>query len=211
MQSVNIVLVGDFNPVIFQPAWFELQGLIAPSESKEADIEILVKDVVAFNLNWLALQVTKDRFIAATNNEAFFEPLRDLLVGTFTILEHTPIRAIGINYESHYNVSDKSRLSQFYNRLSPKDVWREISKDTILSKIQVTIPSKKDKQGNINVTIEPSIRTDGPFFRVNNHYTLSNQTSPIIGAQESVRLIAQKWDETIKESVNIIEDIWEKV
>ena len=66
IQGVTVVFLGDFNPKIFQPAWFAVQGLIRQQEAEEANVEIIHPDVVSFSLEWLALQVTRERFAIST-------------------------------------------------------------------------------------------------------------------------------------------------
>jgi hypothetical protein len=42
IQGISIVLLVDFNPKIFQPAWFAAQNLIRQQEADEATIHIKV-------------------------------------------------------------------------------------------------------------------------------------------------------------------------
>ena len=44
----SIVLIGNFNPKIFQPAWFGSEGLIQKKEAEQSTIEIIHPDVVIF-------------------------------------------------------------------------------------------------------------------------------------------------------------------
>ncbi len=41
IQSVNIVVLGKFNPSIFHPAWFAAQNLIRTKEADAANIQIV--------------------------------------------------------------------------------------------------------------------------------------------------------------------------
>ena len=65
IRGMSIVLLGDFNPKIFQPAWFGGHGLIRPTEADEAEVEIVHSEVTKFRLDWVVLQVTRDRLEAA--------------------------------------------------------------------------------------------------------------------------------------------------
>lgn len=69
IHSISIVLLGAFNPKIFQPAWFAFEELIRKQEAEEANIEIVHPDAVSFALEWLRLQVTRERFTASTTQE----------------------------------------------------------------------------------------------------------------------------------------------
>ena len=64
IEGVSIVLLGDFNPKIFQPAWFAAQELIRKEEAESAEIEVIHPEVVVFSLDWLRIQVTRNRWIS---------------------------------------------------------------------------------------------------------------------------------------------------
>jgi len=76
LSGINIVILGSFNPKIFQPAWFAANELIRKLEAEEADTEIIHNDISIFRIgDWLRLEVTRDRFNASTEQEAYFEVL----------------------------------------------------------------------------------------------------------------------------------------
>ena len=88
----SIVLVGDFNVLIYHPLWFAAQNLIREHEARNAVIEIMHRDVAIFSIDWLTFQAFPDRVIFSTKSGSYFEVVRGLVIGTFSILEHTPIR-----------------------------------------------------------------------------------------------------------------------
>ena len=96
-QKQNIVLIGDFNPHIFQPHWFAYHKLLGEDECKSAKIDIVHSDITIFRLDWLKFEITRERVVAMTSFDQYYEVLRDLIIGTFNILTHTPIRMMGIN------------------------------------------------------------------------------------------------------------------
>jgi len=71
IQGQSIVLIGDFNPRIFQPAWFGKEHLIRENEADTATIKIIHPDIVSFSTEWFELDITRDRFTISTNHEAF--------------------------------------------------------------------------------------------------------------------------------------------
>ncbi len=80
IQGSSIVLLGDLNPKIFQPAWFAAEKLIRKPEAEAAEIEIIHPEVVIFNLEWLRLEVTRERFSASTTQEPYYEFIRDFQI-----------------------------------------------------------------------------------------------------------------------------------
>lgn len=99
IEGMGIVLVGSFNPQIFQPAWFAAEGLIRKEEEEAAKIQLIHRQAALFSLDWLQLQVTDEKFVALTTPSSYYEPLRDLVLGTFRLLRHTPIRQMDLNRE----------------------------------------------------------------------------------------------------------------
>src|SRR5437867_1304432 len=97
IEGVSIVLRGNFNPSIFQPAWLASHSLLRRQEADAAKINVIHPELTSFTAEWLILEVTKDRFGAATIHQAHAEPLRDLVLGVFTLLEHTPFTKMGMN------------------------------------------------------------------------------------------------------------------
>jgi hypothetical protein len=93
--------VGSFNPSIFQPLWFSQHNLIRNEEATAAKIEIIHPNATIFRTEWLSLQVTGNNFTALTEDPTKSLPLRDLVTGTFKLLEHTPLIAFGFNRFVH--------------------------------------------------------------------------------------------------------------
>ena len=96
-QSYAIVVLGDFNPSIFHPLWFSANGLLPEEETSEAEISVIHKAIASFKVGKLQIQVDESR-LGLTAFESSQGPiLRDLAIGTLSILEHTPLKAVGIN------------------------------------------------------------------------------------------------------------------
>jgi hypothetical protein len=94
-QSYAIVVLGDFNPSIFQPLWFSLNGLMPEEETKNADIAIIHKQIASFSIGKIQVQVDDSRLGLTTVESPQGPILRDLAIGTLSILEHTPLKELG--------------------------------------------------------------------------------------------------------------------
>jgi len=197
IQGVSIVAVGSLNPAIFQPLWFAGNNLIREEEAKSADIQIIHKDVTVFSTEWFSMQVTQDRFAADTNDPTKYQPLRDLVVGTFKVLEHTPIHAFGLNTNRHFRLESEDAWHAFGHYYAPKDTWRHILTNPGLRSLM--IEGKRESCGaqRIRVKVEPSTKVHpGVFVHVNEHYTVeeeknSNPTDRIV---IFLRVLQESWD-----------------
>src|SRR5882724_855177 len=107
ISGLSIVLLGDFNAKIFQPFWFSAQNLITESEANGVSDLLVAKDIAVFKLPWLAVEVNPGRFSVSTLQDSHFEAVRDLAVGTFKLLRHTPVTQLGINFQKHFLFEDE--------------------------------------------------------------------------------------------------------
>lgn len=206
-ETAIIVFVGNMNPTIFHPAWFAKEGLIRESEAESSEIKIVHPDITAFSLDWMNIEVTRNKFIINTDQNAYFDVLRDLTVGVFSLLSHTPISAMGINYECHIRLGLKEDVYDFFNLISPKEKWKEVFNKPTLKKLMIKETQRPDKfKGEINITIEPSvkIKNKGIFISVNDHYDLeeSNKTEKLIPS-----LLKKQWEPSLNNSKNYVDKV----
>ena len=210
-EGISIVLIGDFNPKIFQPAWFAAQEppLIPKLEAEEAKIEIIHSDVATFEVDWFRLQVLRNRFQISSYQESRYEFLRDLVLGTFQILQHTPVREIGINREVHSGVENEKVWHEFGHRIAPKDVWNGIlEKPGLLSLTMVGVRTD-GHNGDINVIVQPSTTIrPGIYFNVNDHYSVK-EPEKVVGCNEIMDILSAYFYDSIKRSDIIVNHLME--
>lgn len=203
IEGLTIVFRGDFNPKIFQPAWFAAQKLIRDQESEQAKVNIIHETIVSFNLEWFHLDVEPNKFSAGTNQAPYLEIVRDLVIGTFRILKHTPIRMMGINLESHFKMKSEEDWHALGDRIAPKNLW-----DKVLDKPglrNVTIEGKRPDGflGNIGVRMEPSKRINpGIYIAINDHYEIKEPDTSL-GCEETINILEDNWEVSTKRSKEI--------
>lgn len=197
VQGVSIVALGNFNPVIFQPLWFSVHNLIREDEASAAEVKLIHNEVTIFSTNWFALQVTDGRFLIETQDPTMYRPIRDLALGTFQILEHTPVRAFGFNKDQHFRVESTEAWHAFGDFFAPKKAWSDILKKPGLRTL--TIQGKRDgcDADSIMLRVEPSQKVpQGIFITVNEHYEVGKVPSDKPGDSIKVFLAAlqESWD-----------------
>jgi hypothetical protein len=91
--GASIVLLGSFNPKIFQPYWMAKHGLISDDAAEVADVAVIHPEIAAFMIEDLfALQVNSSRF-AIERNVAPLVLICDLVNRLFSeLLPHVPIQ-----------------------------------------------------------------------------------------------------------------------
>lgn len=207
----SIVLIGNFNPKIFQPAWFGSEGLIQKKEAEQSTIEIIHPDVVIFSLEWLRVMVTRERFSVETFQEPFDEILRDLVLGTFKLLRYTPITQIGINRDMHFQMESEEKWHAVGHKLAPKELWTGLLEDPGMLRLTMEGKRSDGLKGCIRVTIEPSGKVHpGVSFQYNDHFETKDPISTV-GSDEIINILNNCWKESYDKSKNIIYSLLERL
>jgi len=171
IENLNIVLLGSFNPQIFQPAWFASQGLIRKEEADSTKIEVIHNEIASLSIESLKLQITQDRYFASTPDASSYEVLRDLTMGCFRILHHTPIRAMGLNHGFHFLMPSEDDWHAVGIGLAPPEPWSKILQNPVLGVLTMQGARPDKYKGHIQVRVEPSSQVKpGVFVTFNDHY-----------------------------------------
>lgn len=202
LHATNIVLRGQFNAAIFHPSWFAAQDLMRQQEAEAAEIEVVHPEAAVFQVEWLQVRITRDRFQVATTQEPYFEALRDLVVGTFDLLRHTPLRVLGINQDFHYRLESEDAWHAVGHRLAPKKDWQKILNEPGMMSLAMQGQRSDDLDGYIRVKVEPSPRTEfGVYVNVNDHYGLQSASDMLID------ILSEQWDASMQRGLQIAEHI----
>jgi hypothetical protein len=218
ISGVQVVLVGDFNPAIFTPAWFALYRLLPESVASSAKLEVAHPQATKFTADWLHLEVTVERFVVHTL-QAPHVRVRDLVVRVFREhLYHTPLKALGINRNVHFRVRNLTERDRIGRTLAPVEPWGTWGHDLGLDgtrggmtslRMSQLEPNGRPSGDKINVTVEPSARIGegrtGVFVNVNDHHVI-DETGPRAGTG-LMNLLEKNFDESLKRSDDIIDHI----
>lgn len=206
VQGVNIVLRGQFNAAIFQPAWLAAQGLIRQQEADVATVAVISPRVTIFTTEWLRVNITDDRFQVGTSQEGYYEVLRDLVVAVFDLQASTPVRVLGVNRDFHYRLESEKAWHSLGHRLAPKRVWEGILDQPGMKSLTIEGKRPDEQTGYIQVKVEPSPRVlHGVYVEVNDHYVLSldGSTSSPAGNTNLYIILSEQWMESMERSLMI--------
>lgn len=192
-EEVNIVLRGQFNPALFHPAWFAAGELIRKQEADAANIVMIHPSAAAFTVEWLQLNVTQDRFQVATTQAAYFEALRDLVVGTLALCT-PPLRALGFNYMCHYRIDSMEISHAIGDRLAPKEHWKGLLDEPGLLDVTMQGKRRDNRAGYVQVQVQPStLIKPGIYVAVNDHYQLVAGEEPLRNVTEPEVILKGDW------------------
>ena len=145
---------------------------------------------MSFSLEWLGLQVTPDRFTASTTDSAHLEPVKDLVLGAFSVLEHTPLRMMGMNRDIHRKLLSQEVLNRIAGHLVSTGFWHQAISDSRPQSIKMAGRRPSIEDAVLNVTIEASARlVPGMYMGFNEHYEVEDDDSP----KELLLALNQRW------------------
>ena len=218
ISGVGVVLLGDFNPAIFTPAWFALHGLLPESAADNAELQIGHPGLTVFSTEWLHLEVTTDRFQANTQHGPYIR-VRDIAVRVFgEHLHHTPLKALGINRDVGFRVAGQDVRDRIGRRLAPVEPWGRwveelglVSEHGGMRSLTMTNarPEGRPPGGQVNVKVEPSVRIDngraGVYVSINDHYAIGSADAK--GRAQLMGFLEDDFDSSIQRSDSIIDHI----
>lgn len=207
-KQYSIVLLGDFNPMMFQPEWFNRNLIISPEEVDFAKSQtaatplIVTPQLTAFRTSQFSIKIEQKRFQVVCEKEPFIV-IKDFIVKTFEKLGGYTINAYGFNYSAHYAVDSLETYQKIGDNLAPKKYWESLLGDEItgterksgLTAIQMQ-KNKEEKKGQISLILQPSIiLKPGVFISCNDHTNIDIEDS---NAEQVVDQINKNFDDSIE-------------
>ncbi len=195
-ELFSVVIIGDFNPAIFHPSWFSSNDLLPEEETKSAHIDFIAKEIAAFSIGGISIQVSEDR-LAYTTNEPQYEPvILDLIRGTLMLLEHTPIKTMGLNRDMVFNVGSDAARNDLGFRLAPRENWDSIGVSRGMKQLTIEVERDDCSAKFVQFRVSPSYEVlNGVFIGVNQHYLLETpeRTTTKSRHQEALRILGEEW------------------
>ncbi|MBP6721942.1 MAG: hypothetical protein KA239_06460 [Bacteroidia bacterium] len=212
IETLSVVLIGDFNPVIFQPAWLANKSLIRESEAEKAEIEVIHNELNRFSLEWVEIEIAKNRCEFRSSKVAHFPLVRDLIVGIFSILQETPIKSFGMNHLYDLSLGTVQRYHAFGEALTPLNLWATTLSKARLLDLQILeedVSNAKNGRKRIQITPTPNSTIGfGVLISINNHFELNK---PAHSANEHIALLKENWETSFLDARHIINEMLNKI
>lgn len=221
LDRVSAVLVGHFNPAIFSPAWFALNELVSNEDAVRSTVQLIHPEMCQFEVGQFNISCDLQRFIVSCPRYQH-EMIRDLIIGQFgQILTHTPIKALGINRDVHFDTGDFRVRNGVGELLAPKAAWgawapalTNQGKDPLRASGLTSITMKEFQAGKIGVstqaTVQPSmlhqLGQTGIYVGINNHIDFASDWKGS-DVDQLVSILDGEWSPAIDKSEFIIEQI----
>lgn len=195
IDAAAIVLVGSFNPAIFHPEWFARWKLLPETEVDKAETKVVSPPVSVFETERFTVQVTPEKFVASSKPDTPSVPLRDLVLGTFFILEHTPATAMGLNRLMHFRMDSEESWHRIGDKLAPKDEWSRILEGRPgMRSLSILTKKSSAPAADLTVKVEPSLQIQyGVYFEVNESYATDKADKTPLNSL--MKILKDRWEE----------------
>lgn len=195
-EGATVVLLGSFNPAIFQPQWLASQQLLPKQEADHADIKVIQAEVTDFSTDWFQLQVLTNRFLVTSGDPRQYSPLRDLAAGIFAILSHTPTTLLGISRGLHFRMPSAEKWHALGHVLAPKESWLPIVHRPGLRSMLMEGKRQPESNATLYVKCEPSVKVEyGIFIEV--HEEHKPPAVDTLGSEWVQECLNRNWDDMI--------------
>lgn len=176
--------------------------MIPDDDLDMANVEFVNHDLSKFSLAWLSFEVIRNKLVASTIDPSKFEPLRDLIISVFDILDHTPIKNMGMNLNVDYAIEKEEVWHKIGDILAPKEVWKKTLPEGRIGLTRISVQTERndDLKGLINVTLSPiEMKNYGVRVNINNHINIEEDEQGLTPSN----ILSEYWDNTIENSLEI--------
>ncbi len=173
LTAMQVVVIAPFSPRALQPLELRGLGVLSDEDVLEAEFDCLFEDLMTFRLPWMQATFETGRLVADTDpSNPKPEAIRDFVVLLLRSTKIRGIKAIGINHDLHFPVSDEQVWHKVGHKLAPKeDLWDHVLDHPGMEGISVSGLRKDGKLGKMTVRVEPSRRLKfGIYVNVNDHF-----------------------------------------
>ena len=225
--DASIVVLGNFNPAIFSPDWLERNELIGKEDGDDARSRsslIVSQQVTSYETDWFFLQVLENQFTLMSKG-VVTPAFRDLAEGILTLVPHTPVTAVGVNFMSHFHMPTQDAYYKVGDVLAPKQIWRKIFPeeqgtpgvlDLMIGIQQVRRGDPNTNPDVVRIQLQPSAKIAFPkygiFLSYNDHRAaFAKQPGRKTTAERAAEIIAKDWEGAWKEAVRVFDALLTKV
>ena len=146
------------------------------------------------------------RFMISTTQPPLYDSLRDLAIGTFRILRHTPLAKLGLNRDFHFRLESEEAWHAIGHKLAPKEHWDPILENPGTRSLAIEGTRPGGLAGAVSVRVEPSNKIKhGLFVSINDHFEVDDTSART--AKAILSIAEEQWSESQRRAGEIIRHI----
>jgi hypothetical protein len=223
ISGASIVLVGDFNPAIFHPAWLFANGVEDKVPEELVKVDVCHKDISRFVVSNTGYLVDADRFQIQTAVAPWVSILDKVQSLFADLLSHTPVRSIGINRDIHFQLKDNAARTKLGRILAPIEPWGFLASEMeskkpelvggLLSLTMRSVDIAPEFATTKNIRVEPSSQIKGNnsvYLQANFHFdnfAAADSKDFALGARPAIDLLASQFQNRVNEAEVIFDQV----
>ena len=193
-ESYTVACTGSFNPGIFHPLWFQKHELVSEPEAQAAIDQktiVMLDDLTLVRLGPYEIRVQPGRFDVVADGASAL-PARDLVKNVLTLLSHTPITALGVNWAGHHAATSEKDWTAVVSRWKAHVGGEDVVPSRLAWRLSGTMP-----KGALILLLEESLREKaGVWLSTNDHVAVTS-------AREAAKLLADCYDQCNERSATL--------
>jgi hypothetical protein len=217
----SIVLIGSFNPVIFHPAWLELNQVISKETAESAEVQLIHSEASILVVGNLRLEVQRNRFHIQTERSPEIQILDFVLRVFGDLLPHSQVTQFGINRAVFFRAPNSNRRTELGRLFAPTAPWGSFG-DRIAKSEGATLGGttgvamrevleEKEWFGHTEARLSPAYELNpetGIQVNINNHFELRTPKDGE-GSIRSLEIIKAEFEPKMKSCEEIISAVLE--
>ena len=192
LRSSSVTVAGQLNPLILQPDWLLVNGLIDADDrdaSLEGKSQILTGDLVHFEYARFLLEADRTQLTVETVDRTETPAIvRDLVLGVLRVLVHTPVNSVVIEHGARVAIGPERRATLF-NAVAAPDLWAAAVEAPSLGSLSIV-----SADGLTNLALQPSRDPFDVEFRLSRLFRLSG-VGQYVAATAAASVLADGWDD----------------
>lgn len=219
ISECSIVMLGKFNPAIFQPAWLEAMGVEAKFNDEIDTLNVIHNDYSSYKVGGREYSVQRDRFMVKTSSAPWIQ-IMDVATKVFgELLSHTPIHAFGVNFTQHYSLESFEKRKALGRLLAPIEPWGDFGNlmdvddpKMVGGLLSLNMQFQEELEGcnvRVNSRVGPSsqLTSDvGVEMEINSHFALADY-EVISGTAPSIQILTREFENRVAASEKIIQHV----
>lgn len=145
----------------------------------------------------VTIEVTRDRFVVTSQDQAFDLTHRDLIVNVFALLKHTPLTSIEATRTIALGPVAGASGHLDWTALVVDAPWQRILGEGPVAPDAVTVLGKGPADTILRATVEDSWNLDAPLLVSMTYHRPLDQEA---GYPELASVLGEQWDELIRHS-----------
>ena len=212
----SIVLIGNFNPAIFHPAWFAMNNVISREVADSSDTEVVHSEASVMSLGALRLNIQRMRFGIETEQAPEIALLDFVSVVFGDLLPHSEIHQFGINRTVFFRASSSESRTRLGRIFAPTAPWGSFGARIEQSSGSTTggmttvamreLFNETHWNGHCEAKLMPAYELDvntGIQIAINNHFEMKDQKKGG-GTKAALSIIESEFEARMTRSEEVI-------